>query len=251
VCSQPKSTKTSKVIVASEQLGHRYRSAADKLKVRPSGRFTSIKGYRLREQRNFPLEGTGVLSRGARYRPWVHVDVIVLNGGSSSGKSSLAVCLQKRLAGTWLTLGIDDLIRALSHGPTDTTAGGTLEFRTDGSIAVAQEFRTAEASWYEALATIAHAGTGVIVDEVFLDGGVSQARLQKALDGLAVVWIGVRCHPATAEARELQRQDRVKGLARDQAERVHEGVSYDIVVDTTDAAPDECATLIVATLKES
>jgi chloramphenicol 3-O phosphotransferase len=154
------------------------------------------------------------------------------------------------LAGTWLTLGIDDLIRALSHGPTDRTAGGTLEFRTDGSIAVAQAFRTAEASWYEALAAIARAGTGVIVDEVFLDGGVSQARLQRALDGLTVAWVGVRCHADIAEARELQRHDRVKGLARDQAERVHEGVRYDIVVDTTDSAPDECATLIVASLED-
>jgi len=176
--------------------------------------------------------------------------VIVLNGSSSSGKSSLAVCLQRRLAGTWLTLGIDDLIRALSHGPTDTTAGGTLQFRTDGSIAVAPAFRRAEASWYEALAAIARDGTSLIVDEVFLDGGVSQARLQKALDGLAVVWVGVHCHPEVAEARELQRHDRLKGLARDQAKRVHEGVSYDIVVDTTGAAPDECATLILATLEE-
>jgi chloramphenicol 3-O phosphotransferase len=176
----------------------------------------------------------------------VEVDVIVLNGGSSSGKSSLAVCLQKRLPGTWFTLGIDDLIRALSRGPTDTTAAGTLEFKPDGSIAVGQAFRQAEASWYEGLAAIARAGTGVIVDEVFLDGGESQARLQAALRGLAVVWVGVRCHPETAEARELRRPDRTKGMAKDQAERVHEGVSYDIVVDTTDTSSAECATLIVA-----
>ena len=176
------------------------------------------------------------------------VDVIVLNGGSSSGKSSLAICLQKRLSGTWLTLGIDDLIRALSHGPTDTTAAGTLEFKPDGSIAVGQAFRRAQASWYEGLAAIARAGTGVIVDEVFLDGGDSQGRLRAALHGLAVIWAGVRCHPETAEARELRRPDRTKGLAKDQAERVHEGVSYDIVVDTTDTSTSECATLIVATL---
>jgi chloramphenicol 3-O-phosphotransferase len=37
-------------------------------------------------------------------------------------------------------------------------------------------------------------------------------------------------------------------MAKDQAERVHEGVSYDIVVDTTDTSTEECASLIVATL---
>jgi chloramphenicol 3-O phosphotransferase len=178
----------------------------------------------------------------------VKVDVIVLNGGSSSGKSSLAICLQERLPGTWLTLGIDDLIRALSHGPTDRTAGGSIDFKPDGSVAIGQAFRTAEASWYEGLAAIARAGTGVIVDEVFLEGGHSQAQLQAALQRLVVLWVGVRCHPAIAEARELRRPDRMKGLARDQAERVHEGVSYDIVVDTTETSPAECAKLITATV---
>jgi chloramphenicol 3-O phosphotransferase len=178
----------------------------------------------------------------------VHVDVIVLNGGSSSGKSSLGVCLQKRLGGTWVKLGIDDLIRALSHGPADTTVGGAMEIKDDGSITVGQAFRQAEASWYQGLAAIARAGTRVIVDEVFLDAGESQARLQAALDGLAVVWVGVRCDSATAEARELRRGDRIKGLARDQADRVHEGVSYDVVVDTTETSTAECATLIAAML---
>ncbi len=40
-------------------------------------------------------------------------DVIVLNGVSSSGKSSIALCLQVVLPQPWLTLGIDDLIKAM------------------------------------------------------------------------------------------------------------------------------------------
>jgi chloramphenicol 3-O phosphotransferase len=141
------------------------------------------------------------------------------------------------------------LIRAMSHGPTDTTVAGSLDFKPDGSIAIGPAFRQAEASWYEGLAAIAHAGTGVIMDEVFLDGGESQVRLRRALEGLAVVWIGVRCHPVIAEAREIRRGDRMRGLARDQAERVHEGVSYDIVVDTTDTLTADCADLIAVTLE--
>ncbi len=182
--------------------------------------------------------------------PWVRVDVIVLNGGSSSGKSSIAVCLQTRLAGVWLRLGIDDLIRALSHGPSDTTTAGTLEFKPDGSIAVAPAFRMAQASWYEGLAAIARAGASVIVDEVFLDGGDSQASLQKALQGLDVLWVGVRCDSEIAEARELQRGDRATGLARYQSERVHAGVSYDIAVDTSDTSADACALSVIATLEK-
>ena len=176
--------------------------------------------------------------------------VIVLNGGSSSGKSSIATCLQRRLEGTWLTLGIDDLIRAMSHGPADTTAGGTLEFTSDGSVVVGAAFRRAETGWSEGLAAMARAGTDLIIDEVFLGGGESQARLRTALMGLSVVWVGVQCQPVVAEARELQRADRNIGMARHQAERVHRGVEYDVVVDTSETAPDDCAAAIVAWLAD-
>jgi chloramphenicol 3-O phosphotransferase len=176
----------------------------------------------------------------------VPAEVIVLNGGSSAGKSTLAVGLQRRLAGTWLTLGVDDLIRAMSYGPSDTEVGGSIEFRPDGSLVISDRYRRAEASWYQGLAAIVRAGTGVIVDEVFLDGGTSQARLRPALAGLPVLWVGVQCHPDVAEAREIQRGDRNRGMARNQADRVHQGVTYDIVVDTTDTLLEECVEVIVA-----
>jgi chloramphenicol 3-O phosphotransferase len=180
----------------------------------------------------------------------VRVDVIVLNGGSSSGKSTLATNLQERLDGVWLTLGIDDLIRALSHGPRDTGAGGTLEITSDGSVLVGEGFRAAELAWYEGLAAIARAGLGVIVDDVFLGGGASH-RLQAAFEGLAVLWVGVRCEVAVAEAREVRRADRTIGLARDQCERVHQGVRYDMVVETSHATADDCGAAIVAWMEES
>ena len=170
------------------------------------------------------------------------VDVIVLNGGSSSGKSTLAECVQRGLPRICLVLGVDDLIRALSYGPTDTSAGGSLSFRPDGSITVSDKFRRAESAWRNGMAAIANAGIGLILDEVFLDGGESQGRLAESIRGLTVVWVSVRCDPGVAEVRELRRGDRVHGQARDQALRVHEGVRYDVVVDTTTRGPDECAT---------
>jgi chloramphenicol 3-O phosphotransferase len=175
----------------------------------------------------------------------MRVEVIVLNGGSSSGKSSIAACLQAQLDGTWLALGVDDLIRALSHGPLDTSAGGTLEITPEGSVVVDDAFRGAELAWYEGLAAMARAGAGLIVDEVFLGGGSSQDRLRAAFSDLSVLWVGVRCDAAVAEAREVQRGDRNIGQARDQAQRVHEGVRYDVVLDTDDVSPNESARSLV------
>lgn len=173
------------------------------------------------------------------------VDVIVLNGGSSSGKTSISEHVQRGLAGTWLVLGVDDLIRALSFGRRDTSAGGTLEFAADGTITVSDRFRRAESAWRDGIAAMATAGVGVILDEVLLDGGDSQARLLQSIGGLTVAWIGVRCDPDVAEARERQRGDRVRGMARDQAQRVHQGVSYDYVVDSSHRTPAACAADIV------
>jgi chloramphenicol 3-O phosphotransferase len=169
--------------------------------------------------------------------------VIVLNGGSSSGKTSIARGLQELLPSPWLRLGIDDLIRAMPDTAPDAVVG--LDFAADGSITVGDEFRRAERSWYEGLAAIARDGTGLVVDEVFLGGAASQERLAAALAGLRVFWVGVRCDASVASEREAARGDRFEGMARAQAEAVHEGVVYDLEVDTAAATSMECARAIV------
>ena len=82
----------------------------------------------------------------------------------------------------------------------------------------------------------------------FLGGRSSQERLASALAGLPVVWIGVRCAPEVAEARERSRSDRVGGMARLQATRVHQGVAYDLIVDTTAASAADCARTVASHL---
>ena len=48
-----------------------------------------------------------------------------------------------------------------------------------------------------------------------------------------MLWVGVRCDSTVAAGRELARGDRIQGMAASQATAVHEGVSYDLEVDTT------------------
>lgn len=84
------------------------------------------------------------------------VSIIVLNGGSSSGKSSIAAAFQEvQLPEPWLTFGIDSLITALP--PSLGEAGPGLDLRTDGSITVGEGFRRLEAVWYRGLAAMADA----------------------------------------------------------------------------------------------
>ncbi|MCO5993325.1 chloramphenicol phosphotransferase CPT [Actinoallomurus rhizosphaericola] len=170
--------------------------------------------------------------------------VIVLNGGSSSGKSGIARCLQAVLPDPWLALGVDTLIQAMPASPRTPAAG--LEIAADGEVAVGPEFRALEAAWIEGVAAMARAGARIIVDEVFLGGAFSQRRWEKALDTLEVLWVGVRCEPAIAAGREIARGDRVIGMAASQAKIVHQGVVYDLQVDTTRTESLECARTIAA-----
>ena len=170
--------------------------------------------------------------------------VIVLNGGSSSGKSSIARALQEILPGLWLTFGVDILIEALPGRGADPRSGLVLE--PDGTVTVKPEFRAVEDIWYQGLAAMASRGAFLILDEVFLAGGAGQQRLRAVLDGLDVLWAGVHCDPLVAAGREAARPERVQGMASTQAVAVHAGVVYNVEVDTTSRSAVACARQIAS-----
>lgn len=168
--------------------------------------------------------------------------VIVLNGGSSSGKTGIARCLQAILPGPWLRLGVDDLVGALPPSLLDSGPG--IAFGQRGEVAVGDGFREAEAAWMAGVAAMARAGARVIIDDVFLSGAASQQRTRAHLAGLDVLWAGVHCDPGVVAAREIARGDRVTGMAASQAAAVHDGVVYDVEVDTSHTEPMDCARAI-------
>ncbi|MEV7440809.1 chloramphenicol phosphotransferase CPT [Streptomyces sp. NPDC091204] len=170
--------------------------------------------------------------------------VIMLNGGSSSGKSGILRCLQAVLPQPWLAAAVDSLVEAMPASLRESDAG--IEFAADGGVQIGSEFRRLEAAWMAGVAATARAGAPVVVDDVFLGGAASQERWRKALDGMDVLWVGVRCESAVAAAREIARGDRTPGMAASQAERVHRGVVYDLEVDTTHTESLDCARTIAA-----
>jgi chloramphenicol 3-O phosphotransferase len=174
----------------------------------------------------------------------VTIQVIILNGGSSSGKSGIVRCLQAVLPDPWLAFGCDSLIESMPARMQASDQG--IVFAADGGVSVGEDFRALEAAWIDGVAAMARAGARVIIDEVFLGGAASQQRWEKALGGLTVLWVGVRCDSAVAAGREIARGDRTGGMAASQADLVHDGVSYDIEVDTTHAESLACAQAIAA-----
>jgi len=170
------------------------------------------------------------------------VKLIVLNGGSSSGKSGIVRCLQAVLAEPWLAFGVDGFVDALPAAMQASDAG--IDFGPGGEVVVGPVFRQLEAAWTSGIVAMARGGANIIVDDVFLGGASSQRRWQDALGNLEVLWVGVRCSAEVAAGRELARGDRSVGMAALQADVVHEGVKYDVEVDSTHAEAIDCARTI-------
>lgn len=173
-------------------------------------------------------------------------DVVILNGGSSSGKSSIARCLQDALPSPWLRFSIDDLIDAMPDAMLNEHRG--LQFGNDGSVRPGSAFRALESAWMHGIAEMARRGAGVIVDDAFVSGMDARDRWQASLDGVDVLWVGVFCDPDVAAARERERGDRIVGMAVSQAIAVHVGMTYDVTVDTSEASSESCARVVARRL---
>jgi chloramphenicol 3-O phosphotransferase len=144
----------------------------------------------------------------------------------------------------WLAVGCDSFVDALPAKMQASDEG--IVVAPDGKVSVGADFQALEAAWREGVGAMARAGARIIVDDVFLGGTASQQRWLKALGGLAVLWVGVRCDSAVAAGREVARGDRAQGMAASQADVVHAGVFYDLEVDTTYAETLVCARTIAA-----
>jgi chloramphenicol 3-O phosphotransferase len=185
--------------------------------------------------------------------------VVVLNGTSSAGKSTLAAGLQARLTAAgecWFVIGIDDMFAKLpgpwvtygEHIGAHADAGISFRF-VDGGIErrigpVGEQVMAGYRGW---VASTARAGLGVIVDEVLLSEE-DWAAWQGELADLDVLWVRVECALDVVEAREKARGDRPAGLARSQLDLVHRHPDYGVVVDTAVAGPDEAVELVLAAL---
>jgi chloramphenicol 3-O phosphotransferase len=174
----------------------------------------------------------------------VPADVILLNGASSAGKSSLARAIQDRMRDTWLTLGIDTMITAMPRRLDGSPEG--LLFHPDGRIDTGPAWHALESAWRRGVGAMARSGLKLVIDEVTLGGAAGQAEWKAALAGTHVLWVAVKCDAAVLAAREAARGDRVIGQAARQAGFVHDGIAYDLEVDTSHRSSADCAAEIVA-----
>ncbi|MBC8009425.1 MAG: zeta toxin family protein [Burkholderiales bacterium] len=154
--------------------------------------------------------------------------VLVLNGASSAGKTSIARALQ-RLAPTPVLHASLDTFTDMFHWPAILDPERRRECH-----------RAAVTSFHVALPQLAAGGFSVVVDHVFEQPAWFEA-CRDALRDHSPVWVGVHCPLTVLETREAARGDRRIGLARWQSGRVHLAPTYALSLDTSVLTPDECA----------
>ncbi len=184
--------------------------------------------------------------------------LILLNGGSSAGKTSLALALQDLLPEPYLLLGIDIFWMSLPPRQLDLDAVDPEYYSWHLETHAGKKHFVIEPgpildrmiyARYRATAAFLDAGLNIIADEVLW----KREWLEDALRVFApfqVTMIGVHVSDAEGARRERSRGDRHAGWNRGSARYAHRNARgrYDLEIDTTNDTPEACARKLKAAL---
>lgn len=167
--------------------------------------------------------------------------VIILNGTSSSGKSTILKELQKHLSEPFLEAGIDKFLWMLPKRYLEPPFWDEVFGKANTLGVVGHQLVY---SMHHAIRALALSGSNVLADHVMIHSGCRQG-FAHLLHDLPTYLVGVRCPLEVLEERERARRDRTLGQARLQYEQVHANLVYDVEVDTSLNNPQECALKII------
>lgn len=169
--------------------------------------------------------------------------ILILNGASSSGKTSIARELQSLLPEPYHHLQLD-AFRAME--PRGYWEG----WEHQSSDAVALKLAALCRAMNAALAEYSRHGQNSVFDTELSNSDAWRYVVEDLVD-LPVLMVGVTCSVAVLAKREHERGDRKPGLAASQHDRVHKNKEYDLMIDTTIASTADCAAAVADWLRQS
>ncbi|MCH5288210.1 MAG: AAA family ATPase [Christensenellaceae bacterium] len=159
---------------------------------------------------------------------------ILLNGPSSSGKSTLARALRQVLLKDWN--GVWDIVSIDDH----------LKMTADEAIEEDDVYAVSPMICADALKAL-DAGHGVIVDHVITSGRIFRQTMD-ALRGAQSLLVHVTCSREELIRREAARKNRCPGSAEASFDYLFPQSGYDLTVDTTAQPPEDMAVEILSCL---
>jgi len=170
--------------------------------------------------------------------------VILLNGPSSAGKTTLARAIQSRLHAEYglssFVLSVDQMLSSATGAHESVLAG-----IASTGLPLVETFH----AW---VAAAASQDVWTIVDHVIGEDPAWLADLVERLGSRPVLYVQVTCDREELRWRETRRTDRAPDWphAERQARHIHLDLPEQIVVDTTQRTPEECAAFILRVLFE-
>ena len=162
--------------------------------------------------------------------------IILINGASSSGKSTLARELQQTLPLPFWHFSFDHL-RDSNALPMERIRSGEIDWPTMRP-AVFNGF-------HRCLPALAKTGNNLIVEHI-IENEMWLSDLVELLTGLDVFFVGVHCPLPELERRERERGNRRTGEARTDYQTVHSFTEYDLEVNSMQPNQTNVDTLVDA-----
>lgn len=175
--------------------------------------------------------------------------IILLNGASSAGKSSIMKELQVLFDDLFLGMGCDKFMSMVPSSKQGFGVKATQmwiwEKSSDSSGAlltlnVGPRGKLYILGMYDCIKIMAERGFNIIIDDVCLDAELMK-QIAANLNQFKIYFVGVMCRVDILEQREYLRGNRIIGSARGQYDIVHSAYSYDITVDTSETSALDCA----------
>lgn len=165
--------------------------------------------------------------------------VVLLNGASSSGKSTLSRQLLRDFPNPWFHMAVDMFGAMRAEDQTHRLQ----------PTALTEVLRRTRAGFHRAVAGMAMAGNDIVMDHVLGEAWRLQDLLT-VMGSIDVVFVGVHCGFAELQRREAARGDRHPGAAASHIQHVHAHGMYDVEVDTSTATTEDCSARIRQYLAE-
>lgn len=160
--------------------------------------------------------------------------IVVFNGASSSGKTSLCRALLSLLPSGSVLLSVDDFLAANGMGGTHL------------AHAVRKAGPELVRSFHETVFRASLHAPFVLVDHVIGEHPDWTEELRSQCGGAKLLFVKVACDAEELVRREHARMDRKADVfhALRQHASIHEGLFYDLEIDTTRLSPQQAAVLL-------
>ena len=186
--------------------------------------------------------------------------IIILNGTSSSGKTTIGRVMQERYKGVLLLYGMDTMVQTAFPAKCDYPPYDEQAIRVTWSEHEGQKIARLQVSPYmypvyraavQFYRILSEQGYHLIVDEVLFD----KNRITPYFEILShekVYFFGIKPGKEIVITREKERGDRLVGLAAGLYDEVyHPLFTYDLTLDTGDLTPEESADRILDYIRQT